>query len=73
MRLLAKECRNNKKAGVAQLAEHPTCNRTVEGSIPFASIRNCRSYFRKGIGQVLDSVLHRLLPLFHLFAERLTF
>ncbi len=25
-------------AGVAQLVEHPTCNRTVEGSIPFSSI-----------------------------------
>ena len=24
-------------AGVAQLVEHPTCNRTVEGSIPFSS------------------------------------
>ena len=25
-------------AGVAQLVERPTCNRMVEGSIPFASI-----------------------------------
>ena len=25
-------------AGVAQLVEHPTCNRTVEGSSPFSSI-----------------------------------
>lgn len=24
-------------AGVAQLVEHPTCNRAVEGSIPFSS------------------------------------
>ena len=24
-------------AGVAQLVEHPTCNRTVEGSSPFSS------------------------------------
>ena len=31
-------------AGVAQLVERPTCNRTVEGSSPFASIisRGCR-------------------------------
>jgi hypothetical protein len=25
-------------AGIAQLVEHPTCNRTVVGSIPTASI-----------------------------------
>jgi hypothetical protein len=37
LRLLGKL--NNKKAGVAQLVEHPTCNRTAEGSIPFASKR----------------------------------
>ena len=32
---LSTKKRNN--AGVAQLVEHPTCNRTVVGSIPTAS------------------------------------
>ena len=29
---------HHSSAGVAQLVEHPTCNRTVEGSSPLASI-----------------------------------